>query len=228
MISSILYDRAEGYFDDDGRQLDGGYYEKREYATYAEYGLTDRVTLVGRIAWQDVALVEAGIPDSAQGFAASEAGARLLIWRSEPAVLSVQLSGILPGGGENIADRPLGDGGLGAEVRVLAGMAAGDAVFLEAQPAYRWRDDGYLDEARLDLTAGWRPRADMTVMVQSFSTWSVSDPSTGQRHFSQHKVQASFGISTRFGEFHVGGWFTPSGRNAIDERAVFAAVWQRF
>lgn len=168
------------------------------------------------------------MPDTAQGFAASELGARLLVWRGETAVVSAQLSAILPGGGENVADRPLGDGGLGAEARVLAGMALGEAVFLEAQPAYRWRDDGFLDEARLDLTAGWRPRSDMMIMVQSFSTWSVSDPIVGQRHFSQHKVQASFGISTGFGELHIGGWFTPAGRNAIDERAIFAAIWQRF
>lgn len=175
-----------------------------------------------------MALVDAGIPDAAHGLAASEAGARLRVWQGGQAIASVQLSVILPGGGENVADRPLGDGGLGAEARLLAGYSPRQAVFVEVQPAYRWRDDGFLDEARLDLTAGWRPRPDMLLMVQGFSTWSASDPIIGQRHFAQHKVQASAGFVTRFGELHIGGYFTPAGRNAIDERAVFAALWQRF
>lgn len=224
----MLYDRADSYFDADGRHVDGGYFEKKEYATFFEYGISDRFTLVGRIAWQDVVRLDAGSFDAAQGYAASEIGVRMTVWRSDRTVAATQISALAPGDGENIADHPLGDGAYGADVRALIGRSIGDTGFTEVQAAYRWRDQGFQDEARLDATIGWRPRPRILVLGQSFSTWSVTDPMIGRREFSQHKLQASVGYATRFGDFHIGGYLTPAGRNAIDERAVFLGWWRRF
>lgn len=166
--------------------------------------------------------------DAAKGLAASEAGARLALWQGDMAVASLQMSAVFPGTGENVADRPLGDGGHGAELRALFGRGIGQHAFVEAQTAYRWRDDGFQDEGRLDLTAGWRPGPRFLVLLQSYSTWTVHDPPIGQRDISQHKIQASLGVSTRRGDVHIGGYVTAAGRNAVDERAVFVAWWQRF
>ena len=227
-ISTVLYDRADSFYDDDGHIQDGGYYEKQEYAFYLEYGLNSRITLVGRLAWQDVARLDAGNVDTVQGFAASEAGARLMIWRNDHSVISGQITALAPGDGENITDHDLGEGAVGAEIRALVGRSLGSTTFIDLQAAYRWRDQSFQDEARFDLTFGWRPRPNILVLAQEFSTWSVTDPMIGRRAFSHHKIQASIGFTTSRGDIHIGGYMTPAGRNAIAERAIFFGLWQQF
>lgn len=228
IISTAMYDRATSWFDDDSERLQGGDYRKIESAVFAEYGLTERITLVGRIAWQDVTRVDSGIVDSARGLASSEAGLRYTAWRTDRAVVSVQGVVLLPGEAENIADLPLGDGGFGSELRFLGGIAARDDVFLDAQFAYRWRETPDPNEVRLDLTAGWRPRPELLLMAQSFSTWSTGDLAPGRRDYAQHKLQLSAAWEFERGTLQAGLVVTPAGRNAIAEEAVMLSWWRRF
>ncbi|HAQ34597.1 MAG: hypothetical protein CMF74_16895 [Maricaulis sp.] len=228
IITTGLFDRADAWFDDDAERRDGGYYRKQETAVFLEFGLTERITLVGRTAWQDVTRVDHGIVDSARGFAASEAGVRALVWRGERSVLSTQAAIIIPGAGENIADLPLGDGGQGAEIRFLIGHTPTDSVFLDVQAAYRWREAPFPDELRLDVTAGWRPRERLLLMAQEFSAWSTGELEIGQRPFSQHKLQFSAAWEFDRGTVQAGVIVTPAGRNAIAEEAIVLSWWRRF
>ncbi|MEN0652347.1 MULTISPECIES: hypothetical protein [Hyphobacterium] len=228
IITTALLDRATSWYDDASDRRDGGDYRKLESAVFFEYGLTGRFTLVGRVAWQDVTRIDAGLVDSASGFASSEAGLRYAALRRGGAVLSVQGVVLLPGEAENIADLPLGEGGPGGELRMLAGYSASRNGFLDAQLAYRWRETPDPDEVRLDLTAGWRPRPQLLLMAQSFSTWSTGDIVPGRRDFAQHKLQVSAAWEFETGTLQAGLIATPAGRNAIAEEAVLVSWWRRF
>ena len=50
----------------------------------------------------------------------------------------------------------------------------------------------------------------------------------GSWAFSQHKLQLSLGREIAGMEYHAGVYFTPAGRNTLDERAIFLSVWRRF
>ncbi|WP_417471194.1 hypothetical protein [Maricaulis sp.] len=228
LISTTLLDRAEAAFDADGDRRDDGYFYKDELALYLEYGLSERLTLVSRLAWQTVERRSGPDFDSAQGFAATELGLRGLLMTGEHQVLSLQAMAILPGEGENISDQPLGDGGNAWEGRLLWGTSLGRDVFADAQLAYRRREDEFSDEARLDLTLGWQPRPRWHLFAQSFSVWSLDDPRPGVREFEQHKLQVSIGREIGQLEYHLGAALTPAGRNSIEERSVFLSVWRRF
>jgi hypothetical protein len=223
-----LLDRAELSFDDAGNRRDDGYFYKDELALYLEYGLTGRITLVSRVAWQTVERRSGPDLDSARGFAATELGLRRSIYADETQVVSLQAMAILPGEGENISNQPLGDGGNAWEVRALWGRNLNSRLFADAQLAYRQRDGVYSDEARLDLTLGWQPAPRWHVLAQEFSVWSLDAARPGAREFEQHKLQISVGREFGALEYHLGATLTPAGRNTIDERAVFVSVWRRF
>ena len=228
MILTTLIDRAETSFDASGQTVDDGYFHKDETAAYLEYGVTRRDTLVARLAWQDVRRLRGASFDQAQGLSASEIGWRREVWRGTRSVASLQLTALIPGQGENVSNQAFGSGEMAAEVRALAGRSLGDHAFLEAQSAWRWRDGAYLDEARLDLTAGWRPSERWQILAQSFSAWSAEPSRPGAPEFEQHKLQLS--VSREFGRqtVQLGASMTPAGRNAINQDAVFLSVWRRF
>lgn len=228
LITTALYDRADGFWDDGRERRDEGYFYKDEIALYGEYGLTDRITLVGRTAWQTIEQVSADGYDSARGLAASELGIRRLFWSDDRDVFSLQAGMLIPGPGENVTNQPLGEGERAYELRALLGRGLEGNSFWDVQLAHRWRGGRDLDEARLDLTYGFEPVAHWQVLAQSFSVWSAEGERPGAPEFDQHKLQVS--VRRAWGEVDIqaGAFFTPSGRNALDERALFLSVWRRF
>ncbi|MHA6289642.1 hypothetical protein [Maricaulis sp. CAU 1757] len=205
-----------------------GYFYKDELSAYAEYGLNERITLVGRFAWQTVRRGTSAGEDAAQGFAASEIGLRRVIWQAERQVWSGQVTALFPGAGENVSNRPLGVGGHAVDLRSLWGRSIGQTGFVEVQAAWRWREAPDLDEVRLDLTAGWRPAKRWQVIAQSYSVWSLEPGRPGAPEFHQHRLALSVGRHWRGKDYFLGVYATPAGRNAIIERAVFFSVWQTF
>jgi hypothetical protein len=228
LIVTTLADRADRSYDADRQSIDDGYFHKDETAAYVEFGLTDVDTLVARLAWQDVRRLRGPSYDHAQGLSASELGWRRLIWQGERAVLSGQLTALIPGQGENVSNQAFGSGDMAGEVRALAGRSLGQRGFAEAQLAWRWREGPWLDEARLDLTAGWQLTERWQVLAQSFSVWSIEDDQPGLRSFDQHKLQLSLSRAIGRQTLQLGASITPSGRNAIEQEAVFLSVWRRF
>ena len=228
IINTSLLDRADNAWDESGQRNSDGFFYKDETSIFAEYGLTERYTLVGRIAWQNVRRRNGLNLDSAQGFSASEIGVRRVVWRGEKQIVSLQALALIPGEGENVSNQPLGDGGQAFEARALWGWSLNDDVFTDTQIAWRSRNESDLDEARLDLTLGWRPGERWLLLAQSFSVWSIEPARPGAPEFEQHKLQMSVGREWGRREYHIGGYITPTGRNSIEERALFISVWQRF
>lgn len=228
MIVTSLIDRADGYFDADGVRRDDGYFYKDELAAYGEFGLTDTYTLIGRVAWQHVDQRFGLNRDSAQGFAASELGLRRALVERDHQVLSGQVSLFLPGDGENVSNQPLGTGEISSELRLLAGQALGEAGFADVQLAYRQRNGEFLDEVRLDGTLGWSVHPDWQVIASVQSVFSAGEAQPGIPEFFQIKAQASVVWTWGDIDIELGGYVTPAGESALDERALFLSTWRRF
>lgn len=228
LITGLLLSQAEEGLDAAGEEIPGFSFSKYETSFYAEYGLSDRLMLVLQLAGQRVSQNHNGITDAAEGLSASRAALQARLFQGERWVMSAQLAAVIPGGGENIADRPLGDGANGAEARLLVGRSIGSNGFLDVQAGYTWRSQDYPSEIRIDTTAGWRFRDHFHVSAQSFYTEGEADRQRNHRAFRQHKLQLSAGREIGSGTLMLGAFTTIDGRNSIDERGVLVSWWRRF
>lgn len=141
VIVTGIYSQARDRFDLSG-DLDGSQlrYDKIELSAFAEYGLTERWTLMAkpvvRASWVNAPY---GVDNSGGG--ASELGVRYFFgepWRG--GVVSGQVAALIPGDGEDSNADPLGAAGPGGEVRVFLGQGYSWG-FGEAQLAWRDRAD---------------------------------------------------------------------------------------
>jgi len=227
-ISGLLLSGADSSLDPDGNRQSGLYFSKYESSFYAEYGLTERLTFILQLAAQRVSQDNNGITDTAEGLAASRVGLQTSLFDAGRWTFSAQAAGVIPGGGENVADRPLGDGANGLELRALAGRSLRNNGFLDAQLARTWRENDYPAETRFDATLGWRLGDSNLVMAQSFYITADSDLTRTGRAYSQHKIQFSVGRNIRGRQLTIGAFTTVSGRNAIDESGIVISWWRRF
>jgi hypothetical protein len=223
-----LLSEADDLIDREGQRRSGLYFSKYETSLYTEYGVTDRLTLVLQLAGQRVSQDNNGVTDTASGLAASRLGLQYRFWDSGRWVAAAQIAGIVPGGGENVADRPLGDGANGIELRALLGRSVSQNGFIDAQVGHAWRSENYPSESRFDITVGWRISERYSVMLQSFLTRGDADRLRNNRSFIQHKLQIGAGRQFGTGEVMLSGFTTVYGRNSIAESGIAVSWWRRF
>ena len=80
----------------------------------------------------------------------------------------------------------------------------------------------------MDTSLGFAISERWKAMVQSYSVWSAEEMRPGLPEFDQHKLQFSVLRSVGEVDYQFGVILTPSGRNALDERAAVLSVWRRF
>ena len=148
--------RAEQGFDLDGTLRDLPAPREDDIASlFAEYGLTDTVTLQLKTEWQR------GLDAFAdyEGAGPTEIGLRWQAWRDDHNALALYVGYATAGAGRNAGYAAPGEGEGDWEVRALAGHSddfdwlAGERAFIEVQVARRFRS-GLPDEVRGDLTLG--------------------------------------------------------------------------
>ena len=198
----------------------------RVLGVFAEYGLTDRATLVVKGDWQSG---EDAFVDY-EGRGPLEVGVNWALWRDDRT--TVALYGAVAAGGEgrNAGYAAPGQGERDWEVRASVGHAfpgprdrpggfAGG--FVELQAARRVRE-GLADEVRVDATAGAHFGDDWMVLVQAFGGRADDD---GPRWLS---MEAS--AVRRFGDWSLqAGWReTVSGRETPRSSGPVIALWRRF
>jgi hypothetical protein len=155
--------------------LDGCYripipaYRKFELASYIEYGLFDRLTLIAQPFYET-----ARQDSTAVSVPGTEIGARYGVAHFGPTVISIQDILHVP---FNTAQPPLGafdeDDVFSNDLRLLVGHVfevRGAPGFLDLQGGYRWQGDGAPNEWHADFTAGVRPQPHLLVMMQIFAT----------------------------------------------------------
>lgn len=217
--------RAVRGFDPDGRLVDFAV-ERRDSAAgvFAEYGLTDRLTVQFKGDWQrgGDAFVDF------EGRGPVELGVTWQVWRDEAAAVSLYAGYAVGGEGRNAGYASPGEGDRDWEVRASAGysVAAGwgpvrPGSFFEVQAARRMRQ-GLPDEDRLDLTVGTRLDSRWLLLTQGFAgqtedggaRW-LSIETTVVRDLGDWSVQA--------------GWRqTLAGRETPEASGPIIGLWRRF
>ena len=194
-------------------------------SVFAEYGLTDRLTLQLKGEWQSG---EDAFVDY-DGRGPIEIGVTWQAWRDDRTAVSLYGGFAEAGDGRNAAYAPPGVGERDWEARASIGRSFGgggrarfgfDRSFVELQAARRIRD-GLPDETRVDFTAGAHVGKRWLVLAQAYggaadggSRWLSAETSV-VRHLGTWSVQA--------------GWRqTVAGRETPISRGPVLAIWKRF
>jgi hypothetical protein len=161
-----------------------------------------------------------------------DAGARLRLWYGDSDIVSAEVSA-RTAGAYNYSVSNGGDhasSALGARLLYGHGFALdGMNGFVDVQLGQRWITAPRPSEAGLDLTAGLWLDPDWMAMIQSFNLMSEGRPRAPYVSFRQHKIELSavWRLSQAW-SVQAGGFFSPRGRNALNEQGLLLAAWTRF
>lgn len=218
---------AKDVFDPDGNRVPLSVERRdRSLGVFAEYGVSDRLTLQVKADWQDG---EDQFVDY-QGRGPLEVALIWQVWRSDRTAVSLQGGYASAGDGRNAGYAAPGVGDSDWEARASVGRSFGgigvgrmrpDRTFIELQAARRFRD-GLPDEVRADATMGAHFGDRWLVLGQAYGGQTDGD---GSRWLS---VETSI-------VRHLGGWSlqagwrkTVAGRETAVASGPVLAVWRRF
>jgi hypothetical protein len=225
LILSATMLSGDEVFDGAGHPLDVPRYNRFDTNAWLEYGLTDSFTLVLRPQFRAVSLAKPyDLHYSGLGYTAL--GVRVGLWSSGETVFSLQSMLRIPG------DPLVGSTQYETETRLLYGHSynlGAWPAFIDTEFAYRFRAGAAPDEVRSDVTFGVRPRPDLLMMAQAFSTYSFGG--TGGFYATGWEYKAQLSAVWDFAKdwsVQVGGIATIAGAYALRERGYFAAIWKRF
>lgn len=223
-------------------QFDLGYagfeYSKLESAVYAEYGLTDRFTLYGRLSRETrihvaPALRRAGVTGDhtvrtvSSALGESALGARTRLISSGRWTVSAQAGAVRFATEPNPLLKP--DTRWGLDSRLLIGRSLGQAQFIEAQLARRQGVEGEDGETRLDLSWGVRPAERWLILAQSYSAWGEGGWGAYLTPYESHRIHLSViapvteGLSLQLGAIN-----SVSSDRIAPERAYMISLWREF
>jgi hypothetical protein len=231
IIQSLRFTGSATGFDRSGRITPLPLYQKYELQTYLEFGATDWLTLIAQPTISSI-FADGAQWGSVRGLTSIEAGARALIKQVDDIVFSAQATAKIPTLRDRTNPALAGNTGEEFDLRLLAGKPieiAGFSGFIDAQAGWRFRRDGPPDEARVDLTLGFRPFSTILLLAQSFNIIAPASGQPGFPAFRQHKAQASLvwtispGVSLQSGIFG-----TIAARNMRREHGVLSGVWYKF
>lgn len=227
IVSLHRQDSTHG-FDASGRVVDIVDYRKTELQVFAEYGLTDRVTL--GVQGSARRLRTRNARESEPGHLEVSARVRLMAHRGW--VLSNQTAIRLPGGDGDPGSAQRGSPDAEYDSRLLigrSGRVAGRQVFVDLQGGLRRRDGEPPDERRIEATLGVRPARGLMVMAQAFDVDSLGAGQGVYEAYRYRNLQLSVVYDLPAGwAAQAGLTATESGRNALRERGGLVAVWRRF
>lgn len=203
--------------------------EDRDVEIFAEYGLTDRLTLQFKGDWQSG---EDAFVDY-EGRGPTEIGVTWQAWRDDRTAVSLYAGYAQAGAGRNAGYAAPGLGDRDWELRGSVGRSLGgpgsgwvgrlapDRSFVELQAARRMRD-GLPDETRIDATLGTHLGDEWMVLGQAFG--GATDGG-GARWLS---VETS--VVRDLGDWSLqAGWRqTVAGRETPASEGPVIALWRRF
>lgn len=215
--------RADDGFDPSGARLPLPE-ERRDTSlgVFAEYGLTDRLTLQFKGDWQSG---EDAFVDY-DGRGPIEVGVWWQAYRDDRWAVSAYAGYADGGEGRNAGYAGPGQGDHDVELRLGVGRNIGglrwlpDKSFVEVQAARRFRS-GLPDETRVDATFGGEVAKDWLVLAQAYG--GVSDETPRWLNLETSVVR-------RLGPWALqAGWReTVAGRETPVSRGPVVAVWRRF
>lgn len=222
-------------YESDGRKRWTSRYTKWELSSYAEYGLTGRLTLIGEAAYSREKTNYYSEEPEDWGFSRVKAGARLSLGTWQDTLFSLQplIALHLTRAPDDPAATKSGDidtelGLVLARNETLYGLD----IFSVQEIAYRYRDRSRPDEVRADVTFGLKPAPGTMLLAKSLNTGALKQTPDGEL-FRSSKLSLSVvqalpedwlpGMSVE-----AGAEQTVFGRSTLDGTTYRIAVWYRF
>lgn len=236
VIGSAISSNAQHGYDAQGRAVTPKQFQRLLLQTDMAYGWNDAVTLLLRTETAYARIRDDGGPLVKAVDNAFEAGARYRLVQgvgllADDDVLSLEATARTAGAFNFAVSSNAAAAGQDGGIRLLygAGFRAFDRDgFVNAEVGYRWVSHPRPDQTPLDITAGLWLSPDWMVMAQSFNL--ISGPARPPyQQFRIHKIQFSavWKFSPNF-SLQSGAFFSPAGRNALDERGMVLSLWARF
>lgn len=211
-------------FDEDGDRV-RLHHERLDHVAslWAEYGVTDNLTVLLKTDWQDAD----DRMRSFRGMGPTELGGRWQFLSKGPSVASLQATYVTDSDGRNAAWGSPGQGAEEFDLRLLAGhtFVGSRSNFVEVQLARRWRDQ-LPTETRIEATAGMHMARHYTIMAQVYA---------GQGEAEQNEAGARWLTAEISSIRHWDNWSAQFGwRSTVAGRKVNAgdgpivALWRRF
>jgi hypothetical protein len=211
--------------------------------TYVQYGLTDSLTAFGETAFEHYALGEP-TPNTYNGLDYSGLGLRQKLWSTGEWVFSGEATAFIPGAHDSHAPAQEGNTGWAGEARLNAGrnftLASIPGLgwfpgigsvpgFLDAEIAYRLRTEGPPDEWHGDLTVGFKLTPKIMLMLQDFTTVSMSTNNRTFPAWRQSVAEASvvYALNDKW-SLQIGLFSTVWTVRTNTEHGAAVAVWCNF
>ncbi len=229
VINSFGFMQAQNYAGIPNPAYGSGTFRRFEYGFYGEYGLADRLTLVGAAGLQQRNLDTAG---STFGVGDVDLGLRGAVWQKGNWAVAAQGVVKLPTGYDPYANPALGNGQVDLEPRLLIGrgFSLGSwPAFFDAGVGYRFRTGSPSDQLRFDATVGVHVAPRWMLMLQSYNIIGMQNEAPGGTDFnlSTLLVSAVYEIAPAW-SVQLGGFSEIASRNYNTGNGVFAAIWWRF
>ncbi len=248
-ILTTTFADARKAYDSNGRLVATPPYRRFETQLYLEHGVTDGLTFVGEGSAMDfsgaadatsdlarsIAQAKAGLPIDGgstlgphyRGLGLGAAGLRLGLGTFGDYVVSAQASARAA---SSQARRFLDmRQTVTADARLLLGRSFlfwGMSAFFDGQIGYRSGGQNG-SEARLDLTAGLRPYAQVLMLAQSFSAIAPRGGDAPLMAAQRFQLSAVYDVNPSL-SLQIGGVVAILGVNSPAERGVFSALWWRY
>ncbi|HMN72429.1 MAG TPA: hypothetical protein PKA55_11245 [Rhodoblastus sp.] len=227
VIAELAFTEARLAYDAFGR---GGVipaWRKFELSTYAEYGLSESVTLIGDPSWFTFRAKPPGVSRTRPGV--TEAGARMKILETGDNIFSAQATMRYAPAGRSAAEFSDMRERAQVDVRLLFGRkmeVIGLGGYIDFQIGFRTRAT-FGHQIRLDATYAVRPFARATLMLQTFT--AINPGRIGDRFMLSQKMKASVVYDiTETVSAQVGGLLALRGVNSAAERGIVSALWWKF
>lgn len=234
LIVTGRFEQSNRFFSRNGRNRRVRNYRKFELQAWAEYGVSEAVTLIFAPSLARTSTSARPTPIRRESkfqvlHGNLELGARLSLARSLQSAASLQATIRLA---QQFSKAPVGvllHEPHELDVRLLYSrnfQLGRKPAYVDIQSGYRLRT-GIADEWRTDVTLGILLYPKWTILLQNFNIVSL-----GGRRFRgkrQHKLQVSFVYAlTKYWSVQAGAFTTIAGRSARKDRGLVAAVWRRF
>jgi hypothetical protein len=234
IIAATEFSDSARAFDKNGKLIPVPSYRKFELKTYADYGLTEWLTLITQPTFDHVQTKGHSSHPNGRQFA-TDIGARIGFFRSAATIVSVQSILHIPeigaSNGARVQSRFDGKRDFTRDLRLMVGQTftcADMQGFGEISAGHRWRGTGWPNEWRIDFGLGLRPMPPLLILAQSFSALAESGTKS-YPHYFWHKLQFSTVYDVqRDWSLQIGGFLTVAGLNAGREFGPVGGIWYRF
>lgn len=230
IIAGSTISTASRSYDKNGHATQKVLFHKAFASAYIEYGWEDWLTLIAVPEYADATSAAVGRQTQhARDFAFS-GGARVRVW-NDGGVVSLEALARSAGAFEldtSFQQKP----GKDFELRALYGThfeLLGREGCVDAEIAQRWATGGRPNETPIDITLlydiGWKTQA----LVQSFNVISQGGGRPPFAAYRYHKLALSV-VRPVWGRtsLQIGGFVSPAGQNALQEKGFFISVWTQF